>query len=76
MKRLIGHIPGPKPNAYFGNIPDVLAKKGDYGRGFDQYIPKYGEVVSLIFAFLPRFEHELISIRAVCVLRLHSRRCY
>eukprot|EP00029_Vermamoeba_vermiformis_P002666 TRINITY_DN13041_c0_g1_i1.p1 TRINITY_DN13041_c0_g1~~TRINITY_DN13041_c0_g1_i1.p1 ORF type:complete len:205 (+),score=18.12 TRINITY_DN13041_c0_g1_i1:356-970(+) len=52
MKRLIGHIPGPKPSSYFGNIPDVLAKKGNYRRAFDQYIPQYGEVFSF-YGFIP-----------------------
>lgn len=46
MEKLIGHLPGPKPNPLFGNFFELVKKKA-YAKAFDQFIPQYGDIVSL-----------------------------
>ncbi len=45
MEKLLGHLPGPKPNPIFGHFFELVKKKA-YAKAFDQFIPQYGDIVS------------------------------
>ena len=48
MEKIIGHLPGPKPNPLLGNFLELFKKKA-YAKAFGQYIPIYGDIVSFHF---------------------------